>query len=928
MRSFQPGTLLFLLSGFLLFPVAAAGQRSPQPGSSAEQDPPELRRQIRELRESPDVAHAALRAEALRTGDPVSRARLLDVLEDPGVPIHVMDGILISLLEKNDRADGVTGRLFTIYARAQGLRKERLRDAIRRYDARGPMLSEPLAIILSGEGNGGRRDIIEMAVLLADTDEERRDVVRTLVILFEREKTGPLAEAAREGLFELTWQEWKTPEEWSSWFGRFLSENPNGFSQKALALEAVRQARAGAGRRATEEARRGIQLLVGARILPSDYLDLARTPDPEVRAFAAQRMAAAVAQVAELGPAAVAALAPAVTDPEPIVQQEALRALGALAQGDPKLGPRVAEAARRGLTLPNLKSVDLAVQALRLARVPETGDGLHDLFVALRRSMDPEAAAIRRGIISALAALRVHEEVILDALTDADAGVQVTAANALALAPTPAAARRIAECLPREKDASVRQGFARALAQIRRFEDPAIVTALTGQLGPETEPQVTRAVIDALLVALSLGGDGAPAEATAAEVERALRSVWPERAGDKSARIAAASRLQELAAGEGPAIARLRALLRAWVLVEPESEVRQALVTAFLRSRPRDPAEVLAFAVEARARGFMGSVELLVRGLAAGAGESPDLSPAAQAQARRLLAEAWVQIGVRPDAVEHARGLLAADAAAAPEDGVLLALHGRLLLRAGESAAAARFLALALERAPADLDAATRREWTFERGRALAESASSSEVLKVLDGPEFLKERAVRLLRATALARDHFHGEAFTEAEHALALPAPPADEDVLQLLLSFGIRAADADVRRRAHGILTRLEAQPGTETLIREAREAMAQDEETRRLLALLVPSTPAPAREAALQGLRAQDPIRFGTWAIEFLSSPDLSPAALLDIARILKAQDPGDAVLQALDLPPELPPEALAGMVELLTTWWQERTHRRP
>ncbi len=917
-RSFWIGVWFVTLS--LL--VSAQGLRAPV------EDPPDLPKLLRELRESPDAAHAALRADALRTAGQKAREGILKILGDPQVPLHVMDGILLAYLEKNDRGEGTIDALTTLYARSGGIRKDRLAAALRRYDQSGPVLDEPLARLLAGEGNGTRIGVIEITVALTNTDTERRDVIRTLIeVLRKQEGKDELpevqvAEAAARGLAELTWHDPRPAAAWAQWLDTFLAAHPDGFPERALIADAIREAKQGAGRRGIDEAKRAIQIMVANKLLPVEYCDQSTTPDAEVRSFAAERCVAAAAQTSELGPLAVSLLGGLLDDADGGVRQVALRGLASLAQADQKLGPKVGEIASKRLGDPDLKMVDLAVHALRWSRATEYGRPLEDLYTTLKRNPDPEARAIRRGIVSALSGQAAHEAFIQAALSDEDAEVRIAAGNSLLLLPKLENALVLARVLKEEREAPVRQSFARALGKLRRFEDPVISSTLIEALEVSTDAGVTRVLLDTLVQSFLVSRDASPSAAERARILSSIQPLWPDRAGDKAARAAIIARLAETSIPE-EGMKPLRTLLSEWVLVETERELRLSLVGILAKMRPLEAAPLLALADRLASRGFVGSTEALLLPLLDAPRDA--LDAAARTQTRQLLAEVWIENGVKDDQKSKARTLLDDEVKNAPESLGILALRGRLRLRLGDYSGAIQDLERATQAGSNGGSAELRWEWTLDLARASLLAGQPQRTLDELSAAEFLADRRARILRASGHRALNQWGAAIKEAEAALGSPAPPSDEEALQLRVRLGLEAPVATERARVAELLPRLEKAPLLAGFLIEAKAAILADQNLSIALENLAAATDPSVQRTLSAELEKADPIRFATFALHGLA--ELKDEAILTVLPgrflILKKLFADDKTIAAASLPLPPTPAAARDLIASLQSWWSSR-----
>ncbi|MSR74336.1 MAG: hypothetical protein EXS14_02545 [Planctomycetes bacterium] len=566
-----------------------------------------LSEQARELLQSTDVAVAALRAEGLRQGGPEKRAELMRVLQDPGLPEHVLQGVLTALVERNDRAEKTLDILVVLYARAEGPARERLRATLLRYDAKGSVLNAPLAGLV---GTGPiPAAILDLTVLLADSAEEKRDATAALIARLQREPQAATAAALHASLAELTFHRYSKPTEWAHWYEQFHGTHPSGFTVRDLAMDAVQEAGRVEREQRLAEALRAIAILAAAKVLPSEYLDPVRTPDVELRLAAAAAMADAASGDAQRCDDAFSALKRALaSDGAVSVCQAAVKSLGKLAQEEPRLATAIANVLTPLLAYEDGALLRSAVVALRQCQV-EIVPVLSGLYLRLLQQGEKSVES-RREVVAALAGKSSGAHMLLEAMKDKDAAVRRTAALGLALGSGDTHAEDLARLLADEGDTQVAQSLLKCLVHLGQWQNPEVTHAVLRLLSGDLKLRVeaAAALVAALGAAASVSPQGAEREAVLA----ALDGFWKLGLPDLAARLALSERLQQSPLSQGAS-----GVVLGWILGENDRSAAQSLTVVLAGVRPVDPVLLLGAAERLMQSGRNHEAELLLQTLLA-----------------------------------------------------------------------------------------------------------------------------------------------------------------------------------------------------------------------------------------------------------------------------------------------------------------------
>ncbi len=347
-----PGRYLALIFTILaLGPFPLFGAQPPAGSPQEPEDPARIKELARSLYEAPSAAEAALRAELLRSGSSPARERLFGILRDPGISDEVFDGILIALEERSEQGKELVDLLVGLYAKSDptSRRARRVLTFFQKLDRGKSGALALLSALRSGMGNGQRGALIEIAIEYVDTDAERRDFILGLVESLSDKKMEALRPQLESALRRVTFQSQPTPKDWEEWYREFVKLHPEGFKERDLAAVAI--AREGAEQRRiwSETCRRAIGLLAQSGVLPEEFLDAGKYPEPAVRQIAVQAMPLAVGEDEKRAERAVDRLLPLVgegRDPDPEVQRSAVEALGLLAKTVPKRRATISNAAR------------------------------------------------------------------------------------------------------------------------------------------------------------------------------------------------------------------------------------------------------------------------------------------------------------------------------------------------------------------------------------------------------------------------------------------------------------------------------------------------------------------------------------------------------------------------------------------------------
>ncbi len=748
-----------------------------------------LSEQARELLQSADVAVAALRAEALRQGGSEKRAELMRVLQDPGIPDHVLQGVLTALVERNDRAEKTLDILVALYARAEPRTRERLRTTLLRYDAKGSVLDAPLAG-LAGTGPIPAA-ILDLTVLLADSPEEKRDATAALIARLQREKDVPTSVALRTSLTELTFHRYEKPAEWAHWLEQFRGLHAAGFSVRDLAMDAVQEAGRVEREQRLDEARRAIQLLASGKVLPSEYLDPVRTPDAEVRVAAASSMADAAAGDAQRCDEALLRLKQTLaSDKDAAVCQAAVKSLGQLAQEEPRLAESVSKVLTPLLAAEDSALLRTAVVALRQCQM-ELAPLLSELYLRLLQQGE-KSVDTRREVVAALAGRSTGAHILLEAMKDKDAQVRRTAALGLALGGGDIRAEDLARLLADEADPQVAQSLLKCLVNLGKWSDGNVVAAVLRLLGGDVKLRVeaAAAVVGALGVSKEAALDAAGRDAILA----ALDGFWKLGLPDVAARMALSERLLQAPLPQGAT-----GVVLGWILAENDGNAAQALTAVLAATRPVDALLLLGAADRMTESGRIAAAELLLQTLLA-PGVAEQCSAEQLTIARRKLIVSLM--GHAEDAdLRQLEALLDAEAKAAPGSKELARDRAVLRFLQKRWKDALSELATGMEGEEATLTPAQMERLLGLGARAALECSEGAAALAHLARLGDLGARTeLRFLKARAL----FATGKSVAALQELAAIAPvstgvPSETDYLRLRVEASLQQSAIELRLRA---------------------------------------------------------------------------------------------------------------------------------
>lgn len=756
--------------------------------------PEKISPEARALLESTDIAEAALRAEVLRQGGSERRSELLGVLADTGLADHVLQGVLTALVERNDRAGRTLDTLVTLYVASDGRRKERLRTTLLRYDGKGSVLETPL-LALAGKAPVSAA-VLELIVLLADNPEEKRDATAALIQRLLRETEASAALPLLKSLEDLTFHRYATTTEWSAWHERFRARFAEGFTVSVLAHDAVEEAGRVEREKRIAEAIRAVQLLAAAKVLPLEYLDVARTPEAEVRAAAAAQLAAASAGDARRCDEALQALTRVLKEEKVAdVRLAALVAAGELARDEPRLGVAVSQLVTPELAGEDARVLSTVVVALRHCQV-EVAPLLGDLYLRLLAGAE-KTAMVRRDVVAALAGKTAGAHILVKALEDKDARVRSAAANGLAQGAGDTSASTIAAVLATESDAQVALALLSCLLRLGDWTSPEVCASVLQLLG--SAPNVRIEAAAALVTMLAAVDERALPAAEREKVLTALDGFWKLGLADKLARTGFAERLQQNAL---PVAAS--GVLLGWTLAESEESTAIELARVLASVSPPDAALVFGAAESLAKAGRTQPSGHLLDALLDGA-LAATASAEVRTQARRLRIDGLIAQNDKSVA-GRLRELLEASAREAPASRSLARDRARLLGFEGKPKDALAELARGLDGEESKLTLPELRACLEFGARTAMEAGESVPALDYLArigdvgarrDLRFLKARALHLGGREAAALQELAafqpgGEGPTEAEYLLVR----IEASLAQVAVELHVRAAEDFIR------------------------------------------------------------------------------------------------------------------------------------
>jgi hypothetical protein len=621
---------------------------------------------------------------------------------------------------------------------------------------------------------------------------------------------------------------------------------------------------------------KGARRMAEGRQIPAPYLDPEETPEPQVRAAAADLTATAIARDPKRQAEGVGLLLKTLTeDPDPAVRHAALKALG---RGEEVIGPlpEALQVEVEKALLPVLVAArEPAVLKAALAALAQVESALVGKAIGetyLRLTGNDDAADIRNDLITALYA-RQNDGIIKIALLDRDPQVQITAANSLGLLvpPKPEYGKALAEALDKTEDARVQATFLRTLGKVAAFGSSEVLAVLK-RFASGDQP-VREVAFEGLLRALALPDLDATSRA---DLERMLIEAWPASLPE-SARTSLAGTLSQIKNS------RTAAVTAAWCETALTTEMRKRLATILAQSDAA-PRLLQATATRLLQSGSAPSAAVLAREIVARASTAgaPSAVAAELAAGQRLLAQALLAEG-DPEHVAEAAALVASLFAADHDDVAALRIRADIRELAGKLKEAAADLTRVLELAADSLGPKVVEDLTARIASLhlrAGDPASTRSALERLPRNRWTRHHLLLSARADLALKKH--RKAY---DQAVAVSSPDDDPEVLRLIAETGFGLRDPAARQRAAAAVERLAK------LDPEADLAALQvhAEEDGRLRALVA------ALDAAKDGTEAQaeaDLMAAGaasaTWLMAGLESlADDLPAGLPAFARRLRA-----------------------------------------
>ena len=851
----------------LVSPLAAQGPDTPLPT-----DIDDL---VQQLRRSIDVSHAALRADDLRNAGKDGRRGLMLLINDQHLPPHVLQGIVNAFVLRNDRSNDVMKALSRAFSGSEGTRKQILRDALLEFDKQGSLLKELLQQI-QDETNGARLELLDVAVGLVDDPSESQEVTDYLIGLLERGAADEFRKAIEDHLAALTYQKDLTsPAAWRAWFIDYTSRHPEaGFSGPLLNAESNRNVLRALEAKFVVEKLKAARRLARGAIIPADYLDPSETPEPEVRAAAADLTATVIAGDPKRQAEGVGLLLRSLTeDPDPAVRREALKALGR-GQAIGAL-PEALQAEVEKAVLPlfvaaqELALVNAALAALDKVESEQVAKAIGDTY--LRLAGDPEGGPTRVALVSALYR-RGQDGIIKIALGDRDAQVQITAANSLGLLVLkPEYGKALAEALDKTEDAGVQASFLGTLGKLAVFGTPKVIDVLK-RFAADDQP-AREVAFEGLLRAVASPDLDATARG---DLEQMLIETWPG-GFTEAARASLASTLQQIKNS------RTAAVTAAWCETALTTEMRKRLAAILVQSAAA-PGLLKATSTRLLQAGYAPSAELLARELVVRA-TAADALPGVAAQlaaGQRLLARALLAQG-GPERLAVAGTLVAGLLAANKDDLVALRVRADIREQAGKLKEAAADLARVLELAgaalaPKEIEDLTAR--IADLHLRASDPAKARGALERLPRDSWTRRHVVLSARADLALREH--RKAY---DQAISVSSPDDDAEVLRLIAETGFSLRDPAARQRAAAAVALL-AKLQPEADLADLRERARQDDRLRALVAALDAATSETEAEALAKVQAAG--AASATWLMADLEAlADDHPAHLPVFARRLRA-----------------------------------------
>lgn len=554
------------------------------PGAAAVQD--DVEALLQKLRQAADAAAAGVHAAALlATGGSEGRRGLLGVVQDKSVPLHVVEGGLVTLRVQNDAADDILAAVQEILAGRQDA-EAAVRQFLGSHRDRPQILARIFERIRASGDEQVPAPLVRMTVFLVNTSVERMGAIELLVMLIESKRVDA---AGGDALYELSFHRFGAPAEWRDWFERFRRTHPNGFSVLALHESAVNQYKG----RVEEEARNAIGLIAKEGALPLTFLDSSRY-SAATRRFAIERAVAAAGSDGERRKRIVERFAEVVDkDPDQDVRRAALSAMILIVRTEESLRDRLYAAASPLLSVnEDSATLALAVEALGLCPRGDTAQRLAAIYAAPEIKDRKEAKRVREEIFTAIVRLREGgREILRDALLgDPEPELRRAAARSLASAAVDdaqkvEAAQVLAQALGQEGDLEVRAGIVANIRRVAVFSPPEVRDALfeelrISQAGSQNQSEVVKAIVRAYA---DLSG------AARKPFEEKLREVLPGRIEDRAIREEAARAITTAANWS-------RELVQSWVVEERDGPVRRILIHAWAQVSALPVRETVALA--------------------------------------------------------------------------------------------------------------------------------------------------------------------------------------------------------------------------------------------------------------------------------------------------------------------------------------------